>query len=116
VNYDAFITKNSATKVQIVKNDGAVAAVYDGESRRLYAIFWGVSGGSAQVTVDGSQLTLTSNKNSAVIYDIDLDSITASDPSQTLSSFQIGITHFGTTKTLTVNLPSGGMAGSSVII
>jgi hypothetical protein len=116
VDYNTFVGKNSASKVQIVKNDGNVAAVYDGAQRKVYVIFWGTSGGSVQVTVDGSALTLSSDKNSAVIYSVDSGRVTASDPSQTLSSFQVKVTRSGSTKTFTVNVPRGGLSGSSVTV
>ena len=90
-------------------------------------VFWDALGGSATF-VPGlldAPITVQTSGTSAVIYKLDEGEVTVSDPSQTLPALNIAVQvgplgrrpkGWGSkrTKSLSLTLPSGGTAGSSV--
>ncbi|CAL1695912.1 unnamed protein product [Somion occarium] len=127
IDYGAFSVKALTTKLTDIQNDAHISAVYDGAHRTVMIVFWDSAGGT--VTFQPSQLeaplTVTANGNSAVIFRLNTGEVTVSDPSQSLAlldlTFAVGHAGVkppawgpGLSKQLTFNLPTGGLAGSSV--
>ncbi|KAK7058939.1 hypothetical protein VNI00_001563 [Paramarasmius palmivorus] len=108
---DAFAQRSGATKVETLQNDALISAVYDQASRVAMAVFWNSSGGC--VNVSGENITFCSSTAAAVLFDIGSNTVTVSDPSQSISSLDIRV-ETGSSKTVTFDLPQGGQAGSSV--
>jgi hypothetical protein len=124
---DAFKQKSAATKLRTIQNDAHISALYDDVHSTAMIVFWDSTGGS--VIIPGSSftdapLTITSNGNSAVIYQLKSGNVTVSDPSQTLTNLNIKILvglgkkppHWGWEflHDFSFDLPSSGSAGSSV--
>lgn len=108
---DAFRAKSRASGVRTVRNDAQVAAVWDDAHQTAMIVFWDAAGGSVEIECAGvGTLTIGASANSAVIYRADKGEVTVSDPGQTLESLEL-VVH---DQTLIIDLPSGGMAGSSV--
>ena len=125
---DEFLQKKKRTQLKTIQNDDHISAVYDEKHHTLMIVFWDLAGGS---TVIGSaelfdaSLSITSNGNSAMIYQLDTGKVTVSDPTQTLINLEIRMTagplgkkppHWGwkIAQRLSFELPTSGMAGSSV--
>ncbi|PSS37709.1 hypothetical protein PHLCEN_2v402 [Hermanssonia centrifuga] len=127
VDEPSFTHKVSDMQVQNIANNASVSAIYDAGHRTAMIVFWADAGGSVQF-IPGlfhSPITVTSNANAAIIYQLDTGNVTVSDPSQTLSCIELTFTagpggplppRWGDTlsKQLNLNLPTGGLAGSSV--
>ncbi len=127
VDEPSFTHKVSGMQVQNIANNASVSAIYDADHRTAMIVFWADAGGSVQF-IPGlfhSPITVTSNANAAIIYQLDTGNVTVSDPSQTLSCIELTFTagpggplppRWGDTlsKQLNLNLPTGGLAGSSV--
>ncbi|KAG5637191.1 hypothetical protein H0H81_005448 [Sphagnurus paluster] len=116
-----FQSKTEQLRLESVSNTADVSAVFDGAHNTAMVVFWDVSGGS--VTFTQPPFTLSANGNAAIIYNVGNGEITVSDPSQTLTSVKVtvggplsSLPIIGNllTKTLTFNLPQGGLAGQSV--
>ncbi|KAI0662798.1 galactose mutarotase-like protein [Cubamyces menziesii] len=123
IGQEEFQFKTLKTQLYPIKNDASVSAVFDAAHRVAMFVFWGANGGSATFVpslLEGP-VTVQTNANAAIIYDLDKRTLTVSDPSQTLSSVQVTIKAglLGSrNKVLSVALPSGpgGLAGSSVSV
>ncbi|EIW64697.1 galactose mutarotase-like protein [Trametes versicolor FP-101664 SS1] len=119
VSQNEFVRKSLTTPLVTIRNDAQVSAVYDVVHRMASFVFWDAEGGSATFvpSLFEAPITVQTNGNAVVIYDVDKRNATVSDPSQTLTtvqlSFKEGRSH---TKTLDVTLPGGGVAGSSVSV
>lgn len=122
-----FKNKRKSTKLRTIQNDGHISALFDDLHNSAMVVFWDSTGGS--VVIPGSSildapLTITSSGNSAVIYQLESDKVTISDPSQNLTTLdikmQVGLgekpPHWGEefSHDLLFSLPTGGSAGSSV--
>jgi hypothetical protein len=116
-DFATFHAKSLALRLQDIQNDANVAAVFDETHKTASIVFWGAGGGSVYFVPSGG--------NAGVIYCMDNGVITVSDPSQTLVSVQIMFTlddfgtrppcwGYGRIKVLLLNLPGGGLTGSSV--
>ncbi|KAH9898428.1 galactose mutarotase-like protein [Cubamyces lactineus] len=123
IGQEEFQFKTLKTQLYPIKNDADVSAVFDAAHRVAMFVFWGANGGSATFVpslLEGP-VTIQTNANAAIIYDLDKRTLTVSDPSQTISSVQVTIkagllgSH---NKVVNVALPSGpgGLAGSSVSV
>ncbi|KAJ3511292.1 hypothetical protein NLJ89_g4183 [Agrocybe chaxingu] len=125
--HSAFVQKahRLAAGIQNIRNDANVSAIYDRVHRTIMAVFWNTLGGSATVVPDitSAPITVTSNGNIGVIYKVASGQVTVADPSQSLISVQLSLDlgqgrkppHWaGQSKSLIFQLPSGGLAGSSV--
>jgi hypothetical protein len=112
---------------RVLGNDNTTSAVLDTQEDTAFIIFWAPDGGS--VTVPGSpefsDVTVSANINSAVIYHRSTGEVVVSDPSQTavtlVLDFEAETTgrqpsgfEDGSQKELVFALPTGGLAGSSV--
>ncbi|KAI0078909.1 polysaccharide lyase family 8 protein [Panus rudis PR-1116 ss-1] len=126
-DHGTFYAKTLSTKLRNIQNDADISAVYDENHRTAMFVFWNSSGGSVSFTPSQHEapLTVAANGNSAVILNLKTGEVTVSDPSQTLSSLTVTCTVGdagakpsgwgpGLSKTLTFELPSGGLAGDSV--
>ncbi|PFH54509.1 polysaccharide lyase family 8 protein [Amanita thiersii Skay4041] len=121
-----FLSKAQLHLPETIKNDGSVSAAYDQRNQVMMSVFWEASGGSVTFTpsVFYAPITLTSNGNIAVIYQVETGDISVADPSQTLSTVEITLRlgpgrkppHWGKgrDKSIVYALPGGGLAGSSV--
>jgi len=122
-----FKQKIKQLSLQEIQNDGAISAVYDTANQIAMLVFWQTSGGSITFTPDAKSapITVTATGGIALIYRLKTGEITVSDPSQSLIAVQVSLVlgsvgqkpkHWGTglIKTLVFQLPSDGLAGSSV--
>ncbi|KAG5641787.1 hypothetical protein DXG03_004191 [Asterophora parasitica] len=128
VDQATFTRKANALRLESVRNDASVSALFDYAHNTALVVFWDVNGGSS--TFDPSawcSFTITASGNAAIIYNVNTGEVTVSDPSQTLSSVKVTIKlALGkklpalpfwdklTSRTLTFTLPQGGLGGSSV--
>lgn len=124
--HSAFVTKSGQAKLQTIRNDASISAVFDLNNQIAMFIFWEATGGTVTFA-PGPQLapvTLAVTENLAVIYRVPTGEVTVSDPSQSLITAQVAFTlgsgkkppkwGSGLVKTLVFQLPSDGLAGSSV--
>ncbi|EKM61018.1 polysaccharide lyase family 8 protein [Phanerochaete carnosa HHB-10118-sp] len=127
VSQDEFVQKALETPLQVIQNDVDISAVYDPVHRVAMFVFWDIAGGSATFYPSPfeASISVASSANAAVIYRIDSQNVTVSDPSQTLVSLDMTFTvgEFGRkpprwgsqeSKQLCFHLPTGGMAGDSI--
>ncbi|GJE86084.1 polysaccharide lyase family 8 protein [Phanerochaete sordida] len=127
VSQDKFIAKALETPVEVIQNDAEISAVYDPVHRAAMFVFWDQAGGSTTFCPSPyeASITVASSGNAAVVYRIDSQNVTVSDPSQTLGSVDLTFTvgDYGTkpprwgsqsSKQLHIDLPSAGVAGDSV--
>ncbi|KAF8168065.1 polysaccharide lyase family 8 protein [Crassisporium funariophilum] len=126
-SHSSFTQKNNELRLQSIQNDATISAVFDEGHKTALFVFWNAAGGTATFTPgpNFAPITVTVNGNIALIYTMDTGEVTVSDPSQSISvvqvSFVLGIGRKpaqwgkGLTKTLVFQLPSGGLAGSSVV-
>ncbi|KAF9481396.1 polysaccharide lyase family 8 protein [Pholiota conissans] len=122
----AFVTKSARTDLQTIQNDASISAVFDANNRIAMFVFWDEIGGSVTFTPGSNlaEITITVTGNLAVVYRVATGEVTVSDPSQSLTTAQVAFTLSsgkkppkwgpGDVKTLIFQLPSGGLAGSSV--
>lgn len=115
VGFVGFQAKRRSTRVRTVRNDEHISAVWDGVHNTAMVVFWDAAGGT--ITVD--RATITASANAVVIYRMGTGEVTVSDPGQTLQTLQLefSITVKGgspRSETLDIELPSGGLAGSSI--
>ncbi|KAF8198911.1 polysaccharide lyase family 8 protein [Pholiota molesta] len=124
--HSAFVTKSGQANLQTIQNDPSISAIFDSNNRIAMFIFWEANGGTVTFT-PGPQLapvTLAVTENLAVVYRVRTGEVTVSDPSQSLITAQVVFTlgtgkkppkwGSGLVKTLVFQLPSDGLAGSSV--
>lgn len=118
-----FVRRSKRSRLQSIQNDAHVSAVFDGRHETAFIVFWDSVGGSVNFSPapKASRMIISSTGNVAIIYKPESRKLTVSDPSQTLSSVNISVTHgnggrWGETQTttLTFTLPGGGLAGSPV--
>ncbi|KDQ63719.1 polysaccharide lyase family 8 protein [Jaapia argillacea MUCL 33604] len=122
ITLPSFETKALTLHLRTIQNDEHISAVYDESHQVVSAIFWDISGGSLQFAPSSweAPVTIHSDGNAAVLYRVDSGAVTVSDPSQSLAMLHLTFTRGGggkmssANKTLTFNLPSGPLAGSSV--
>lgn len=123
----SFQQKAQGSNLQAIRNDGSISALLDVNNNVAMLVFWVDAGGSVSVpstTPGGAPVTVKSNGSANVILRLDEWTVTASDPTQTLTTLALNFTlgsgsvpagwGAGGTKTLMFNLPVGGLAGSSV--
>ena len=120
-----FLQKSLQTRLQDVRNDQIVSAVYDEKNHVLMAVVWDTAGASFTFSPSllGCPVTVTIDGNSVIVYRLATGEVTVADPSQTRTNLQVSFTAINgvrpilwgsSTKTLTFTLPIGGVAGSSV--
>jgi len=115
----SFQRKRRTRRLHTVWNDEHVAAVYDADRATLFAVFWDYGGGEVLVaTAEYGAVTVRANRNAAMIYALGTGQLTVSDPSQLLPNVQLEIISgvIPDIKTVNVDLPTGGAAGSSVTL
>ncbi|RDX55891.1 galactose mutarotase-like protein [Lentinus brumalis] len=112
-----FQQKSQATRLTTIQNDDEVSAVYDETHSTAMFVFWKAEGGSAMFAPSSQDgfLIMEASANAVVVYDMDDNSVTVSDPSQTLKSIQLTISRgVMDIQSVDVTLPTGGEAGKSV--
>ncbi|OBZ79153.1 Chondroitinase-AC [Grifola frondosa] len=121
-----FQAKASATKLQSIRNDGSISALLDETNEMAMLVFWETDGG--QVTVPSpngaASIKVQSSGSANVIFRMDTWTVTVAEPTQTLSALTLNFTlgsgsvpiGWGSSesKGLSFDLPSGGIAGSSL--
>ncbi|KAJ7650826.1 hypothetical protein FB45DRAFT_1050705 [Roridomyces roridus] len=128
---DEFGQKAEAAQknLQVVRNDGSISALVDHAHNTAYITFWKT--GTSTVIIpclkgEGGAIQVKASGNSSLIFRMDTWEVTVSDPSQTVVGdleFEFTLLTgktppgWGTaqTRSVSVTLPSGGMAGASVI-
>ncbi|KAG6911940.1 hypothetical protein DXG01_000188 [Tephrocybe rancida] len=122
----SFQQKSQASKIQSIRNDGSISALLDAAHNTAMLVYWVDAGGSVAVpsTTGNAPVMVKSTGSAAVIVRMDTWLVTVSDPTQTLTSLTLNFTlgsgsipsTWGTArfKVLTVDLPTGGLVGSSV--
>ncbi|KAF8898702.1 polysaccharide lyase family 8 protein [Infundibulicybe gibba] len=123
----SFQQKSQASQLRTIRNDGSISALLDAAHNAAMLVFWVDAGGSVVVPSSAgtfAPITVKSSANANVIFRMDTWSVTLSEPTQTLTVISLNFTlgsgvappGWGSAKakSITVNLPSGGMAGSSV--
>ncbi|PIL31993.1 hypothetical protein GSI_06697 [Ganoderma sinense ZZ0214-1] len=116
VSRSDFPVKSAKTSLTTIQNDKSISAIFDEANQTAMLVFWNKNGGSATFTPSGRDaITIKSSGNSIVIYKLNDDTATVSDPSQTLYTLHLSITTGSSqARTLNVDLPQGGEAGKSV--
>ncbi|RDB29606.1 Chondroitinase-AC [Hypsizygus marmoreus] len=122
-----FLRRSRNVPLQSVQNDAHISTIFDVVHGTIMSVFWDTNGGSTALASAGSTvpITITASGNICLIFKLYSGEIIISDPSQTLSSVQIMFTigrgraprwwgMKAITKTITVGLPQGGLAGNSV--
>ncbi|KAG6850522.1 hypothetical protein H0H93_012523 [Arthromyces matolae] len=124
--FSSFQEKSQASQLLVIRNDGSISALVDVVHNTTMLVYWVAAGGTVTIpsTTKNAPITVTSTGNAAVIIRTDTWVITVSDPTQLLTSLTVNITlgsgsspsSWGSSrfKALTINLPTGGLAGSSV--
>ncbi|KAK7694618.1 hypothetical protein QCA50_001805 [Cerrena zonata] len=119
----SFQSKTASTNVQTLQNDKSITAARSGNV--VMVVLWNSIGGQIDLpTLEGGVITLSSSTGIVVIVRLDVWDITVADPTQTASSLTLNFTvksgnppsQWGASnrKSLTIKLPSGGIAGSSM--
>ncbi|KAI0741691.1 polysaccharide lyase family 8 protein [Daedaleopsis nitida] len=117
----------ATTDVHIIRNDGSISALVDSANKTVYGVFWQTDGGQftipAQADGDAS-IKVQSSGSANVILRMDSWTLTVADPTQLLASVNVTFTlgsgtpplgwGSSTTKSVSLELPSGGEVGSSV--
>ncbi|KAH0590691.1 hypothetical protein H2248_000821 [Termitomyces sp. 'cryptogamus'] len=123
--FASFQKKSQASQLQSIRNDGSISALLDVAHNTAMLVFWVNTGGSVTIPsiAGNAPVTVKSTGNSAVIVRTDTWVVTISDPTQLLTNITLNFTlgagsipSWGTDsfKVLEINLPTGGIAGSSV--
>jgi len=115
-SYDTFLCKSSELRIQSVRNDESISAVFDEEHKIAMVVFWDAAGGSVtfDATPISASITIIADGNIALLYRLETGEVTVSDPSQSRTTTRVTVTLAGLAKTLIFDHPSGGVAGSSV--
>ena len=127
--YSTFNSKRSQLRVQTIRNDQNISAIFDQKHNTAMAIFWNSAGGSITFTPASNcaSITIAANSNIVLVYDLDEKKVTVSDPSQNLTLAQVTLTidtqgkkptGWGSSrsKTLKFQLPTNTTAGKSVAL
>ncbi|RDB19288.1 Chondroitinase-AC [Hypsizygus marmoreus] len=116
VGPDTFAERSHQCKLRTVQDDRHISAIYDEAHETFMAAFWDTTGGSVSFTprIGSAPITIAVNANSALIFKLQDELVTVSDPSQSLSNVEVSLSREGTTKALVFTLPRGGEAGKSV--
>ncbi|KAJ6578036.1 polysaccharide lyase family 8 protein [Mycena capillaripes] len=116
-----------STNLHVAKNDGSISALLDSAHNTAFVAFWTAAG--SVVTIPSLKtgvgaIQVRSNGSSTLILRMNTWDVTVSDPTQTLTGLLLNFTlltgtappGWGTVKSrvVTVALPVGGLAGSSV--
>jgi len=127
-SHHALEYKSERTKLRTIWNDAHVSALFDDVHQTVMVVFWDSWGGSVLILgshITDACLTISSNGNSALIYQLKTGNVTVSDPSQNLTKLDVELEvgllgekppHWGWefSHRLSFDLPTKGLAGSSV--
>lgn len=120
--FDDFQIKTAYRMIIPLQNDAHISAVLDVDYNTISAVFWDASGGT--LFIDNGPLSygptsITVSGAVALMLNLDTETLTVSDPSQTLTEVDVLVEGIKETPlACTVNLPPGpgGLAGSSVTV
>ncbi|THV04916.1 chondroitin AC/alginate lyase [Dendrothele bispora CBS 962.96] len=119
-SYESFVRKSQTHQFVEVQNNSQISAIYDQDHSVAMAVFWDEQGGSVDFETERiGCLRLSVTGNAAIIYDLQAGAFTVADPSQTLSSIDASVDPDDLAiqgKKVTIALPTGGLAGSSVTV
>ena len=119
-----FQSKASSVTVQTLQNDKSISAARSGNV--VMIVFWNPFGGQIDLpTLEGGAITLRSPTSAVVIVRLDTWDVTVADPTQMASDLVLDFgvktgnipSQWGSSsnrKSLSIKLPTGGIAGSSV--
>ncbi|KAJ6610029.1 polysaccharide lyase family 8 protein [Mycena sp. CBHHK59/15] len=124
-DFATFLLKSAQSQIRVIQNDALCSAVLDVRGGTMMAVFWAAGGGSVTVAPNSpASFTISTSGTAALMFDFGSETVTVSDPTQSLSTISVtltvggGIMPFswsgGLSKTLVFTLPSDGLAGSSV--
>ena len=127
-DFDTFLQNSENSLIIEIQNDESASAIFDFVHKTAMVVFWPSSGGTITIPPSASgdaPVIIQSNAGLLIVLQEDTWTVSIADPSQTLTSvdvtFQLGSGNvpsgwtFGQSKVLSILLPSGGAAGSSVI-
>jgi hypothetical protein len=115
--FDNFQSKSKGRHIVALQNDAHISAIFDPAYDTISAIFWDPFGGiiSLRDVPSYAAANIAVSGNVALMFDFKTGTLTISDPSQTLTSVAVVVGGFTEVPWIsTVNLPTGGSAGSSV--
>jgi Polysaccharide lyase family 8, super-sandwich domain/Polysaccharide lyase family 8, C-terminal beta-sandwich domain len=117
--FDSFLEKSKERHVILLQNDAHISAIFDADYGTVSAVFWDASGGTLFLgsgpSSDLGLATVSVNANVALILNFRTGTFIVSDPSQTLTSVEVQVTkNQDIPSTFIVELPQGGLAGSSI--
>jgi len=119
--FDRFMEKRESRDVIPLQNDAHISAILDLDYGTVSAVFWDEGGGvlvqSGLSTPGPTIASVSVSAGVALMLDPTTESLTVSDPSQTLTSVDIQVQWTeGTCLAFTIQLPPGpgGSAGSSI--
>ncbi|KAH6917349.1 chondroitin AC lyase [Coprinopsis sp. MPI-PUGE-AT-0042] len=125
--YAEFQTKASQQRTRTLANNRTITALYDDTTNTAMMVFWSSGSSSLVISPSPAEATIrvTTTAGAVVMFSTRTGAVLVSDPSQTLTSvmltFALGTgqkppfwTGTQTTKSLTFQLPRGGIAGNSV--
>ncbi|THH15976.1 hypothetical protein EW146_g4583 [Bondarzewia mesenterica] len=122
----SFSSKASSSQLTTIRNDGSISAMLDAANKVAMFVFWETNGGKTTIpSLGGSApITVTSTGSSAMTVRMDTWNVTVAEPTQSLSSLTVNFTlgsgsapaGWGSVEShsLTWDLPTGGVAGSSL--
>lgn len=122
----SFQQRSQASRLQAIRNDGSISALLDATHQTAMIIYWVDAGGSVTIpsTTGNAPVAVKSTGSAAVIIRTNSWVITVSEPTQTLTTLTLNFTlgsgsipsAWGSSrfKVLTLDLPTGGFAGSSI--
>jgi len=118
-DFNSFLEKSKERHVILLQNDAHISAIFDADYGTVSAVFWDASGGTlflgSGLPSDLGLATVSVNANVALILNFRTGTFTVSDPSQTLTSVEVQVTkNQDIPSTFIVELPQGGLAGSSI--
>ncbi|KAK7463608.1 hypothetical protein VKT23_005549 [Stygiomarasmius scandens] len=116
-NFSEFVDKSRIRQLVEIQNTGQAAAVYDEDNSIAMVMFWDENGGVVGFESEAGPFTISASGNIALIYELQTGTFTVADPSQTLSTVDVSVDFdelLLRNRQVTITLPTGGLAGSSI--
>jgi hypothetical protein len=92
--FDGFQSKSKSRKIIPLQNDDHISAIFDADYGTTSAVFWDVTGGTLLLEnvpgIDGP-ISISVSGNVVLMVNLKTETLTVSDPSQTLTSVDISI-------------------------
>ncbi|KAL5518907.1 hypothetical protein ACEPAH_590 [Sanghuangporus vaninii] len=129
VEYQDFLGRAATTLIVDVQNDPSIFAVLDVVHSTAMIVFWEEKGGEVTIPpLSGgvAPITISTDKGLLVILEMQTWNLTVAEPTQTASDAEVSLQLQSgdapegwsgeRTRTMSIVLPTGGLAGSSVSI